>query len=57
MLSTGVTYGVMIATLVVVAAYAILASRSMDVHSVKNFLRFVLPCLTTRALACLLLTC
>lgn len=43
MLSTGVTYGVMIATLVVVAAYAILVSRSMEVHSVKNFLRFVRP--------------
>ncbi|TYZ68239.1 hypothetical protein PybrP1_007906, partial [[Pythium] brassicae (nom. inval.)] len=38
MLATGVTYGVMLATLVVVAAYAIIVSRSMQVNSVKNFL-------------------
>ncbi|KAL4133860.1 hypothetical protein PRIC2_004176 [Phytophthora ramorum] len=37
MLASGVTYGVMIATLVVVAAYAIIVSRRMEVNSVKNF--------------------
>lgn len=44
MLATGVTYGVMLATLVVVAAYAIIASRTMHVNSVKNFLRCVCTC-------------
>ncbi|RLN55367.1 hypothetical protein BBJ29_007046 [Phytophthora kernoviae] len=37
MLASGVTYGVMIATLVAVAAYAIIVSRRMEVNSVKNF--------------------
>ncbi|RLN54400.1 hypothetical protein BBP00_00008952 [Phytophthora kernoviae] len=37
MLASGVTYSVMIATLLTVAAYAIIVSRSMDVNSVKNF--------------------
>lgn len=44
MLATGVTYGVMLATLVLVAAYAIIVSRSMQVNSVKNFLRYVCLC-------------
>ncbi|KAF1790791.1 Sodium/solute symporter [Phytophthora cactorum] len=37
MLASGVTYGVMIATLVAVAAYAIIVSRRMEINSVKNF--------------------
>ncbi|KAE9027666.1 hypothetical protein PF005_g486 [Phytophthora fragariae] len=37
MLANGVTYGVMAATLVAVAAYAITMSRHMEVNSVKNF--------------------
>ncbi|ETK95534.1 hypothetical protein F441_01594 [Phytophthora nicotianae CJ01A1] len=37
MLASGVTYGVMIATLVAVAAYAIIVSRRMEIDSVKNF--------------------
>ncbi|KAG7395817.1 hypothetical protein PHYBOEH_003154 [Phytophthora boehmeriae] len=37
MLASGVTYGIMIATLIAVAAYAIIVSRTMDVTSVKNF--------------------
>ncbi|KAE9094013.1 hypothetical protein PF010_g17269 [Phytophthora fragariae] len=37
MLASGVTYGVMIATLVAVAAYAIVVSRRMEVNSAKNF--------------------
>lgn len=41
MLASGVTYGVMIATLVAVAAYAIIVSRRMEVNSVKNFVRYV----------------
>jgi hypothetical protein len=39
MLASGVTYGVMIATLVAVAVYAIIVSRRMEVNSVKNFVR------------------
>lgn len=37
MLANGVTYGVMAATLVAVAVYAITISRHMDINSVKNF--------------------
>ncbi|GMF56718.1 unnamed protein product [Phytophthora fragariaefolia] len=37
MLASGVTYGVMAATLIAVAAYAIAVSRRMEVNSVKNF--------------------
>ncbi|OWY97367.1 hypothetical protein PHMEG_00032118 [Phytophthora megakarya] len=37
MLASGVTYGVMAATLVAVAAYAIIVSRRMEMNSVKNF--------------------
>ncbi|KAF1323246.1 hypothetical protein FI667_g10752, partial [Globisporangium splendens] len=38
MLSTAATYTTMIVTLVVVAAYAIIVSRAMEVNSLKNFL-------------------
>eukprot|EP00644_Phytophthora_capsici_P009177 jgi/Phyca11/14257/fgenesh1_pg.PHYCAscaffold_6_\ len=37
MLASGVTYGVMAATLIAVAAYAIVVSRRMEINSVKNF--------------------
>lgn len=40
MLANGVTYGVMAATLIAVAAYAITVGRHMEINSVKNFVRF-----------------
>ncbi|KAG3115836.1 hypothetical protein PI124_g6103 [Phytophthora idaei] len=37
MLASGVTYGIMAATLIAVSAYAIIVSRRMEINSVKNF--------------------
>ena len=40
MLATEVMYGVMAATLVAIAVYAISASRRLEINSVKNFVRY-----------------